>query len=288
MARRSIWFGTKDFATWIPAPSISGYGASSVGWSSKSQYLNGGAGGRRSTGSHREFTMTWSNKSQADLLPLMDFAQGLFGAGLIYWSDPFAEPTNIFPKDWATPQLSVEGQDGVNITNGPRPARTPVGANRYGFPVFAAEVSGFSTAGSKRALVLIPPNRDLIVRAYGQNNTGTVNYQLNQPGRGVVSMAWTAITDLNNAANLKRFSGGPNGSYAEVYLAASSTGASATINGLMGQIVPSGTTPTWQRFFSGRGHSGCRFEGFPMESPYSAPLDMIGMTANFTEMGAWQ
>lgn len=286
--RRGVWMGTTDYATWVPAPSISGYGASLVGWSSKSSYLNGGAGVRRSRGSHREFMMTWSNKSQGELAPIHDLANGLLGSGLIYWSDPFAEVTNIFPPQWATPVLAAEGSDVVNIGGGTRPAAVPTGPSAYGFPVQSAQFGQVVNARVKRCVILIPPGRDLVFRAFGQDGTGSIRYHYSQPGQTNKVMAWTSIDALNNPATLSRASGGATGSYIEVFLSASAGTATATITGLMGQIVPTGATPTWQRFYSGRGNSGCEFEGMPQETPYSVPLDMVGMSAVLVETGAWR
>lgn len=154
MMRRGIWMGTRDHAMWVPAPSISGYGSSSVGWSSKSVFLNGRASVRRSQGSHKEYQMTWTNKSQGDLLPVHDFAQGMYGDGFIYWSDPFAEKTNVLPKDWATPQLGAEGKDGLNVCGGiRRPTLVSSDPGRYGFPAQAAVMPRFEASEADRVLL---------------------------------------------------------------------------------------------------------------------------------------
>jgi len=281
-----IWFGTKDYAQWVPAPAVSGYAAGASNWSSKVAFLNGGANVRRSFGSHREYAMTWNPKPAHKLTPIMDYASGMHGDGLLYWSDPFAEYTNVLPKDWATPMVGAT--DGVNISdpNLARPALVPSSAQQYGFPMYAAQFTGLTTAGGRRTLILVPPGKDFILRAYGSESGGTFRYYIKERDSAAVAVPWSSPTTMNALAPT-RVSGGTNGTYVEVYLQASISTAIGTVIGAMAQIVDSGSTPLWERFISGQGNSGCRFDGTPSQTPYSAALDLVGMTANLVEVGAW-
>lgn len=275
---RSIWFGTKDYARWLPAPSVNNYASGAANWTTKTSYLNGGAYVRNSFGSHREYNLAWNLKSQAELNPVLDFAQGLYGDGLIYWVDPFAQYTNVLPKDWSAPMLG--GYDGISLTGDVRPTLTPTSANSFGFPTQSAVFTSVGVGGAA-TYVPIPPNHDLIVRAYG---SGTANMTVKQTNQSPVIVPWTTVDDMNNAGNLRRFSADALGSGVEVYLGA---GASATVTAVMAQIVKAGETPHWDGFLSGQGNTGCRFEGMPQSSPYSAAMDKIGMSAKLVEVGAW-
>lgn len=284
---RGMWFGTKDYATWVPAPAVNGYTASSMNWSNKVTFLNGGANVRRSFGSHREYGMTWNPKPQHELSPIMDFAQGLHGDGLIYWSDPFAEYTNVLPKEWAAPVLGAEGRDGVNITgNAQRPTVVPTSANSNGFPAFSAVITNTTGDKGRKATILIPPGKDLLIGAFGSENGGTIRYKVQQKNQAAVTLNWKTVDDLS-MTNVRRFSGGDAGSYVEVWINGSVAAATAVVAGAMAKIVPAGSGEPWDRFVSGQGSSGCRFDGMPVTTPYSAALDLVGMTANLTEVGAW-
>jgi hypothetical protein len=102
MARATMWMGTRDFADWVPACSINA-DFSSVGWSAKTTYLNGGAYVRRSRGTHKEYELNWPLSPRDDLRKIDDLAKGLWGDGLIYFLDPFAMDKNVLPPHWASP-----------------------------------------------------------------------------------------------------------------------------------------------------------------------------------------
>lgn len=280
---RHIWFGTRDYMRWIPAPAVANYAGGAANWSTRQNYLNGGAYVRNSFGSHREYSLSWNLRSQAELNPIVDFAQGMYGTGLIYWVDPFATYTNVFPKDWATPYLGA--LDGVNIADtADRPTLVPTSANPHGFPTQSAVFTGVPNGTNKSAWIPIPPGHDLIVRAYGSENGGIIRFVARQDGVST-QIGWNEVTDISNGG--RRFNGGPTGSWVEVFLNTGAPTATAIVTGLMGRIVKEGESGAFDRFYSGQGNSGCRFEGMPQSSPYSAVMDKIGMSAKLVEVGAW-
>lgn len=279
-----IWFGTKDYATWVPAPSVANYASAATNWSSKVSFLNGGANVRRSFGSHREYAMTWNPKPQHMLSPISDFAHGLHGEDLIYWSDPFAEYTNIMPKDWATPVLGARGS--VSVFGNQPPTAVPTSANTNGFPAFSAAITNVGNGNNKKTTILIPPGKDLIVRAYGSESGGLIRLIVRDRAGSSLQVPWGSVNDMNGTSPV-RVEGGTDGNWVEVYFNSGSPGATAIISGVMAQIVDAGSTPLWERFISGQGNSGCRFDGTPATTPYSAALNLVGMTANLVEVGAW-
>lgn len=283
---RHIWFGTRDAMRWVPAPAVSNYAGGAVNWSSRMQYLNGGAYVRNSYGSHREYSLSWNLRSQFELNVIVDYAQGMYGTGLIYWSDPFAMYTNVVPKDWATPYLAA--LDGANITDlDVRPTLTATSANVYGFPTQSAVITGVTGDKARKVYIPIPPGHDLLLGAWGSTNSGTIGMKAQQTNQTAVLMVWKPVNDMS-MTNVRRFSGGTTGSGIELWINGGTAAASATVTGVMGVIVKEGEGVEWQQFQSGQGHSGCRFEGIPQSSPYSAALDKIGMSAKLVEVGAWQ
>lgn len=152
MTNKVMYFGTRERMTWVKAPAFD-MGISKVGWGSSSQYLNGGAGVRRSVSSHKEYSMSWNLATHQDIAEINDYADGLYGNDLIYFLDPFAIDTNLLPQFWAAPRLGVE--DGP-VFNGSdvRPTEGVTEANSFSYPTRTA-VYTFDTA-SKFASIYIP------------------------------------------------------------------------------------------------------------------------------------
>lgn len=286
---RHIWFGTKDYARWIPAPAVANYAGGAANWNTRQNYLNGGAYVRNSYGSHREYSLSWNLRSQRELNPIIDFAQGMYGQGLIYWVDPFAAYTNVLPKDLATPYLGA--LDGVIITGNTaaldvRPTLVPTSSNPHGFPIQSASIVGNSSTFARRFYIPIPPGHDFIMRAWGAETNGVVRYYTQQTNQAAFSLGWSTV-DSMTAGSIRRINGGTTGSGVEVYLGGSGGTAAGIATGAMAQIVKAGEPGNWESFQSGQGNSGCRFEGVPQSSPYSAALDKVGMSAKLVEVGAW-
>jgi len=108
-----VYFGTADKQTWIKSPA-SGMKASSVGWATQSQLLDGRAFVRRSNGTHRQYDASWlGSMNNTDLSlslhTIKDFADGLYGDGPYYFIDPYAAKTNLMPPHWAAPMLAEKG-----------------------------------------------------------------------------------------------------------------------------------------------------------------------------------
>ena len=107
ISRKFMYFGTRDFMQPIPCPAIGG-DRSGVGYSTKSQYLDGGAFTRRSMTTHREAQMSWTMVGRKALQPLFDYASGVYGPGPFYYLDPFAADINILNPWWASPAMALD------------------------------------------------------------------------------------------------------------------------------------------------------------------------------------
>lgn len=272
---RKVWMATRAYGAWVPAPAIN-LDASPSGWSATSNFLNGGANVRNSTGSHRTFNLSWNLASQEELMPILNFAQGMYGDGLVYYSDPFAQRFNVMPRDWATPY--VGGADGVILTGTVRPTLTNSGLTAQGFPFQQAAYNNVVTANSRQVWIPIPPGYKLVIAAYG-SGTGNASWRVLPDGGSETVLPWRA--DLTGA--MSTFSGVTG---ASIYLGGSGTN-SATTAGIMAFVVPVAETVPVTQFNAGLGTSGMRFEGLPSMSQYSAVMNKVGMNARMVEVGAW-
>ena len=107
-SRQKMWFGTEDYSTWIRVPS-SGAEGGSVGWESGGTLLSGGGFQFGSDSSHREYTFEWSGASSyEEAQEVLDFANGVYGRGLIYFVPPTIYQKNLLPAQWAAPASAPE------------------------------------------------------------------------------------------------------------------------------------------------------------------------------------
>ena len=130
-----MWFGTRDYPQWISCPVVDA-DMSKVGWQSQQQYLNGGARVRRSSTAHKEYNLSWNLQSRDNIRQINDYADGIYGDGLIYFLDPFAMDKNVLPQYWAAPMLGAD--DGPILHGGVRPTIVATGTNGFGYPVKSA------------------------------------------------------------------------------------------------------------------------------------------------------
>jgi len=278
-----MWMGPRGGETWVPAPVIGG-DFSAVGWSSETQYLNGGAGTRASVASHKEYNMTWGLASRDSLRPITDMQAGKRGPGLIYFTDPFAADKNVLPEQWAFPAQAY--YDGVPLIGDTRPAILTTGSGDYDYPT---ESAVYDLTGTGQKLYLpIPQGYTAWVGVHGSLDTGVGGVRVTAIAPG--ALGGTAVyapllgTNTDQRFNLSYSSNTYQGIELDL---ATDTATSITIAGMMVQMLPSGHTPALGDFISGQGNSGCRFTGKPTTTAYSAARDKIGMSAKLVEVGTW-
>ena len=152
-----VYFGNASKQTWIKAPT-SGMNASSKGWSSAIDLLNGRAFVSKSNASHRVLSPSWVGSLNAadlseSLQTIKDFSDGLYGDGPFYWIDPFAAATNILPPHWAAPMLTAS--DWPNIATGLIPSFTDqFVANDFPIRYATYVTSGAYTSTNKLTLII--------------------------------------------------------------------------------------------------------------------------------------
>src|SRR5690606_30258112 len=88
--RKKMWLDVEGgWAGWIDTPN-SGADASPTGWGTEATLLNGGGYAANSWGTHKRYTLEWSDASSRQAAPLIQPPRsGAHATGLI----PFIEPT---------------------------------------------------------------------------------------------------------------------------------------------------------------------------------------------------
>lgn len=278
MAKKKMYFGTQERMTWIKCPAID-TPLSKVGWQSKSQYLNGGANVRRSSTAHKEYTLTWSFATQDQVDDVTDYADGAYGDGLIYFLDPFAAKSNVLPQYWSIPRLAVD--DAPSLVKGRRPTLVDSVSNNFSHPTKTAVYTLQVTDTFTTLYVPIPPEHTFHMGVFG-SASGTARVTATPDGSSAVDLTFLSITSSTRTN----------------YALTGSTGVTLSLAGegnlnltsMIAQVRPDGESVPPGDFISGKGHSGCRFDGFPVVQGYSAPeaLDYQSLSANLTETGTWE
>lgn len=192
MAKKKMYFGTRERMTWVKCPAID-TPLSKVGWQSKSQYLNGGANVRRSATGHKEYTLTWPFASQEEADEVTDYNDGLYGTGLVYFYDPFAMKSNVMPQYWAAPRLAAE--DAPPLVKGRRPTLSDTAANDYAYPTKTASYE--LKVGDNFASVYFPLPEGYTFHI-GATGSSSSSARVVVQADGVVD---TTVTDINLFTN---------------------------------------------------------------------------------------
>src|SRR5665647_1513409 len=271
-----FYFGTRERMAWVKAPAVD-TDISKIGWNVEGIFLSGGAYARGSTTSHKRYQFAWNLASQKDVYGVLDYADGLYGDGLIYFLDPFASETNLLPSFWAAPRLQAEDAPSLVIDKIPTLVNTATNVNNY--PTKSAVYT--LVAGDTFATLWIPVPTGYTLHL-GVHGSATSTAAVTYTPDGGTSTATTSLglttTQLTNVAVT-----GTTG----VTLSAEGEGQ-LTLAGLVVQVLPTSMAAPTGVFISGRGHSGCRFVSSPQIQGYSSALDKVGATAILVETGAWE
>lgn len=273
MSEHMMWFGNRNYMQWVKCPEVSAdYG--SMGMQHSARYLHGGAFNRQTFNAAKTYRLNWSMTSSAEIRKITDYVEGVYGEGPIYWSDPFTMGVNALPQSFATPSLGA--RDGVILNGGEvRPALVPTSIPNLGLP-YESAVYSLNAAKDKpvKAWVPIPPGHGYVIAAYG-SRTGTAAVRLR------------ADTGVNLPLSLGTPLRVETPAYSGIEVSLTGTGT-LTLAGIVVKVVPTGQAAgTSAVFASGQGHSGCAFDGYPTKEMYSAALDLVGISVQFTEVGQW-
>lgn len=288
-----MYFGVRGNMRMVKTPRID-MDVSKTGWGTSSQYLNGGAGVRTSTGAHKEYGMTWAG-SRDDVRAITDYADGLYdtdeGVNLIYFLDPAAMDKNVLPQLWASPfQQSV---DGLTLFPGQKASIDLTPSNGLGYP--ARSVSYLANRVPRSLWVPIPAGFTAWVGVHGVADAGAGLTVATTDG---ANSATPTLLDTLAVTDPTRFSASfAAGSNVDgILLAPANLGPGATERftwaGTMVQILRNGITPAPGDFISGQGHSGCQFYPKPTLSTVMAHGSgtrdgWVNLSAKLIETGSW-
>jgi hypothetical protein len=279
-----MWFGTRAYMQEVTDPQMDP-DYETVGWGEATQYLNGGLGSSSSVAAHREYFLSWGLMSRAEVRRITDYADGVYGTGLIYWVDPVAADQNVLPQSWATPSIGC--YDGVPLAGDARPTASANGVLTQGYPAELATYTITDTDTLRSVFIPIPPGFSAWVGVHGA--TDAQDFVKVTPYTGSVAGAVVYPTILTTATTTRvntEIAGGATG--LELSLD-NTTGGTFTLAGMIVQLLPAGVVPETGGFISGQGHSGCKFLGRPARVPYSTAtgLDLVGLSAKLGEVGEW-
>jgi hypothetical protein len=282
MSELNMWFGTRDYMQWVPCPLVDA-DMSKTGWQTEALYLNGGARVHRSSTAHKEYNLSWGLQSRDNIRLVTDYADGIYGDGPIYFIDPFAADRNVLPQYWAAPMLA--GDDAPLLHGTVTPSLTATDTNSLGYPIKSATYSTNSSYVRPQLFIPIPPNMTFWIGAHG-TATGSSVVKVT-PTVGVTGLGTPVSLTLLAVNTITRVDTSFDGaSYSGVLIELNGTGT-ITLAGLIGQILPTGTTPSTGGFISGQGHSGCQFAEQPKLQNYSSAMDKVALTARLVETQAW-
>jgi hypothetical protein len=281
-----VWFGTKEHSLWVAAPAVD-VEASKQGFASQAAFIGGGAWVRRSKTAARTYSMSWNMRTQDEVQPILDFADGIYGNGFIYYSDPFTAGRNAFPPYWAAPHMNY--YDGPAIVDNVRPTLIDNGASVNGYPVEAAQYTITSTSKVPSIFIPIPIGYTIHIGAHGALQSGNATVTATPVVSALANGTTVNLTLLTTASTTRT-----NYSLARttgvigvtVSLKSTSTGV-IQLGGLIAQVLPDGQSPVAGGFISGQGASGMQFSAQPSLSQYSAHFDRVGVNANLVETEAW-
>lgn len=285
-----IYFGTADKQMWIKAPAT-GMKASSIGWSTQGQLLNGRAFVKRSNQTHRQFDASWvGSMNDSDLSKslqtIKDFHDGIYGSGPYYFNDPFAVNQNILPPQWAAPMLIEQGWD--NLATGLTPSFFN-GTTANNYPVkYAAYLTTDDYESTNKLTLIIPTGYKLSFGWHGVAGGSTTGIRI-VPYKRSDGSADTAINPamITAGGTLRTNTNVSGTTYSRVEIfVATDLASELSITGMIAQIIPTTSSVESGGFISGKGTTGVEFAGAPTIDYYSSAINkgQIGMAATWIEV----
>lgn len=294
---KQIWFGIPATRMqWVPAP-LAGAQASRASFTDVMPFENGGATVSRSAAYRMQYEFEFNApiKGSEGLNVFNKFASGFYGDGLIYFADPYAFETNLFPAHWASPGLIEQGWPEVSSATA---FFTNTASNVYGQPSRTAQWNtlGLATTptsvASQSAIIPVPPGYTLHFGFSGAvSGTGRIYYRT-IAADGTYGTA-TAITALGATSSTRLNTTVASTSAVAVQFYIGSTDGlvgQVDITSAIAQLWPTGVTPTLTgEHIPGDGHTGLMFADDARVETYTyiePPRKALSTT--LLEVGAWR
>jgi hypothetical protein len=280
----TMFIGTRERMLEVKCPNV-GMPSGKNGWTSVTDFLNGGASVRRSTAASKRYEMTWTSITRDEARVLLDLADRLYGTGEIYWLDPFVADKNVLPQQWASPLQAL--YDGLPLIGYDRPTPVLTTGSVGRLPVQSVQYTITSTDNPRSVWIPIPKGHTAHIGVYGAAGTGGKIYAT--PTYNVANDDTPQELTLLSTNDDSRFNlmVQASGGYDGFKLSLGGVGT-ITLTGMMVQVLKDGEIPETGEFISGQGNSGCQFASQPEYTPYSAAFDNVGMIASFIETGSWE
>lgn len=279
-----MWFGTRVHMQDIVDPDINP-DYESVPWGETSDYLNGGLGVSSSAVAHREYVLSWSNLTRAQARQITDYADGVYGDGLVYWIDPVAADANVLPQSWAVPALGA--LDGVPLAGAVRPTTTANANFSQGYPANNAVYTITEDTTPRSIFVPIPTGHVAWVGVHG--DVSAQDFVKVTPYTGAVAgtVVFPSILSVSTSTRVNTEIG--DGATGLELSLDNTTPGTPSLSGMIVQILPDGETPATGGFVSGQGHSGCAFIGRPVVVPNTVAdgLELVDISVKLGEVGEW-
>lgn len=258
------------------------------------QYQNGGFYQSRSLDHHQSYGLAWYGdvSTEYDIDEVLNYRDGVYGTGYIYFVDPMVQGENLFRKNYSNPELIGRGY--FNWGHG-KPIFAATDANTTNCPAFTAtwalgDVEADQVVGKPFTLI-IPPDMTLWI---GWRGSAANDGKLVAEGIGG---GFTTVTDLTplDVADPDLLADSFDGSdyqAVRVYMTvdAEDSGASVSVTSLVAQLHPTGLTPALTgSHLTGKGFSGMMFSDQSLPVTLTqAPRKIRSFSTQLTEVEPWQ
>ena len=293
-----IWFGIPGVKMqFCPAPAA-GATASNLGYVETMAFENGGGAVARSFQTRKQYAFTFNGPSKDldGISVYTKYASGFYGSGLLYFADPFAFETNLFPPAWASPGLIERGWENIyDVT----PTFSATSSNIYSQPVRKAAFAVTTTANAvptqanSVAIIPIPPTHTLHIGASGSVVTGTAVVRvvpINTDGTNATAVNLTLL-DPTLSTRMNATFAGSSYQAVKVYITRTTSGASSiSLTSMMAQLYLTGSSPVLPNdHLAGEGHTGLMFTDDARVENYTyIDPPRKGMATTLLEVSAWR
>jgi len=281
MVASTLFFGTTQKMMTLRLPDA-GMKARQVHYADDMQFENGGADiYRPSLAYHMEYDFEYGlyeASGSTGLDNFADFAAGLYGNPIVYFSDPMYYDVNLLPPNFAAPALSEQGWKSIGGST-LTPTYSNTAANTVNQPyrsvtydVGTLTANTFPADGYASAIIPIPTGMTLWLGVSGSaTGVGVVRAEswLNGASSAASSSNLTLLS-VTGTTRLNTSIASTSANYVKIGIARSSASAGTiTPVSMMAQLWPTGTTPTLTgNFQSGQGNNGCKFSTDAREETY--------------------
>lgn len=300
MAKRTMPFGySRGYVAQVPAPQT-GMSKSNTGYSEVNEYGNGGASVTESAGKHAVYSMSFiGDASELEGIDIFsEFASGLWGKGLLHFSDPMNYDRNLLAPYWAAPHISEVGWKNCSLGTMTYSAFTP---NAY-VPYFRQVTYALTMAAasvpthpSKIQTLLIPPTHKLWLGFKGtKTGSAVVRVQPILIGGALAPVQDIALLSPTDSTQLGPTTfDGATYQAVEIYVTRTSDAtadtSTITLNAATARLFTRTVAPVLTgRHVAGKGHTGVRFGDAAIPETYKMVRGhRKQLSTTLVEVGAW-